>query len=281
MATDVPLDATEFIAFDLETTGLYAARHKIVEIGAVRFRADGEVLDSFVQLVHPGEPIPPEVQSIHGITDTMVADASTIDEVLPQFFEFLGTENRILLAHNASFDAEFVAAATERLGLAAPPHTIIDSCRLARRRMRLYNYKLETIGRHLHLIDRESHRALDDAMLLKDVFRHLVHAPPPLESTAQLAQLASPMTFQQFAPRGTPIPSRLRGLDAVTERHEPIEIVYGGGSQPGARRVVTPRALVFARGRHYLVAYCHRDEIEKTFRIDRIRSFRLATRDNA
>ena len=98
------LQAYEFVALDLETTGLGPKWHGIVEIGAVRFRLDGTVLGEFSQLVNPQRFIPRQVIRIHGITNEMVADQPTIDEVLPEFVEFLGSpENTICMAHNARF----------------------------------------------------------------------------------------------------------------------------------------------------------------------------------
>ena len=80
----------EYVAFDLETTGLVAQRDRVVEIGAVRFRRSGQVTDQFVQLVNPGRPMSPAAQAIHGISDVDLADAPPAWEVLPHFLAFLG-----------------------------------------------------------------------------------------------------------------------------------------------------------------------------------------------
>ena len=86
MLTDnTPLADVEFVAFDLETTGLFAAADRIVEIGALRFRLDGTELDSFEQLVDPECEISAEVTQVHGITNKMVRGKPTISEVLPRF----------------------------------------------------------------------------------------------------------------------------------------------------------------------------------------------------
>ncbi len=275
------LDSADFIAFDLETTGLHAVRHRIVEIGAVRFRADGSVVDTFTQLVQPGEPIPADVQDIHGISDDMVADAPTIDAVLPEFFRFLGPRNRILLAHNASFDTGFLAAAVQQTGLSAPDHSIIDTCRLARQRMRLDSYRLESIGRHLNLIERSSHRALNDAVLLKDVFCHLIRTAPPLTTFSQLTAAAPPISVKSFSADPPPLPEHLRCLHQAIARGIPVAIVYSGGSRPGRLRHVTPRSLVSNQGHCYLLAECHQDHVEKTYRIDRIRSVQICEQTDA
>src|SRR5438874_1510669 len=99
----------EWIAFDLETTGLVAEIDRVVEIGAVRFDASGHELGRFERLVDPERPMSPAAQAIHGISDADLAGAPTAREVLPEFLDFLGDPAMTaLLAHNAAFDARFL-----------------------------------------------------------------------------------------------------------------------------------------------------------------------------
>ena len=72
-------------------------------------------------------------KQVHGITDRMVCGKPTIEHVLPQFVEFLGNSDTILLAHNAPFDLGFLAMAHTRLGIAYPPHYVFDTLEMARR----------------------------------------------------------------------------------------------------------------------------------------------------
>ncbi len=71
------------MAFDLETTGLVARTDRVVEIGAIRFDRSGNVIDRFEQLVHPGRPMSPAAQAVHGITDADLAGAPPARDVLP------------------------------------------------------------------------------------------------------------------------------------------------------------------------------------------------------
>jgi DNA polymerase-3 subunit epsilon len=73
-----PTDIT-FVAFDTETTGLHPMAHRLVEVGAMRFRLDGHETATFQQLIDLEIPIPPDVQQVHGITDQMVRGKPTID----------------------------------------------------------------------------------------------------------------------------------------------------------------------------------------------------------
>src|SRR4051794_32547218 len=87
---DGPGQATEWIAFDLETTGLVARIDRVVEIGAVRFDASGRELARFERLVDPERPMSPAAQAIHGISDAHLAGASPARAVLPEFLDFVG-----------------------------------------------------------------------------------------------------------------------------------------------------------------------------------------------
>jgi DNA polymerase III epsilon subunit family exonuclease len=114
-----------FLALDTETTGLFPIMHRLVEIGAVRFRLDGRDLASFQSLINPQTPITQNVQQVHGITDAMVRGKPTFEHVLPRFIEFLGESDTILLAHNALFDLGFLAMALTRLGIACPLYYLL------------------------------------------------------------------------------------------------------------------------------------------------------------
>ncbi|WP_193789777.1 exonuclease domain-containing protein, partial [Nocardiopsis lucentensis] len=111
-----PLAATTFVVVDLETTGTSAKRSRITEIGAVRTRG-GKVLDEFSTLVDPGTLIPANITLLTGITQSMVATAPSLEEVLPDLLALLTAEpDTAFVAHNAAFDTGFLRAACERLG---------------------------------------------------------------------------------------------------------------------------------------------------------------------
>ena len=151
----------EFVAFDLETTGLKPSQEEITEIGAAIFRGD-EVVAKFNLLVNPGKPIPYKITELTGITDEMVRDQPTIAEALPKFLEFCG--DRPLCAHNADFDISFIQAACRRLGIDYDP-TYVDSLIMAQNMLpELGKYKLDVVANALELPDFNHHRAVDDAM---------------------------------------------------------------------------------------------------------------------
>ena len=94
----------EFVALDIETTGLTLVVDRIIEIGAVKFQ-NGAVIGIFQELIDPEMPISPGAFAVNGITDDMVKGRPTIDKVLPRFIDFLGQD--IPIAHNAPFDVGF------------------------------------------------------------------------------------------------------------------------------------------------------------------------------
>ncbi|MGN1306981.1 MAG: exonuclease domain-containing protein, partial [Faecousia sp.] len=157
---NMPLDG-EFVAFDLETTGLSAEKEVITEIGAVILR-DGEVVDTFQTFVDPKRPLEQKIVELTGITDAMLRGAPDISEALPDFLRFCG--DRPLVAHNADFDVGFLTAACERLDIPFDP-TYIDTLVLSQNLMpHLSKHKLNIVADALSLPDFNHHRASDDAL---------------------------------------------------------------------------------------------------------------------
>lgn len=92
---------------DIETTGGYAAAHGITEI-AIRHFDGQQVTDQFESLVNPLQPIPRYIQAMTGITDAMVANAPTFEEIAAEVYAFL--KDRVFIAHNVNFDYSFLKA---------------------------------------------------------------------------------------------------------------------------------------------------------------------------
>jgi DNA polymerase-3 subunit epsilon len=191
----------DFIAFDLETTGIQPKNDAVVEIGAVRFRA-AEPVETFSTLINPGRPIPPEASAVNGITDDMVADQPGIETVLSDLADFCG--DLPLVAHNAPFDFKFLLAAVEKHRARAPKGIVLDSCALSRIIFPgMFNYKLGTLVRHFGFPAGTFHRAEEDSVYCGLLFARIVEA---LEKAGQAAGVPAlldlakqpPMKFPQY-----------------------------------------------------------------------------------
>ena len=90
----------EFIALDLETTGLSAAADRIVEIAAVRFRENGEAVGLFQSLVNPQRPVSPGAYAVHGLSDQELAQAPPACEILPRIPGVSGRSRTICLGRS-------------------------------------------------------------------------------------------------------------------------------------------------------------------------------------
>lgn len=156
-----------YVVFDIETTGFNSVNDRIIEIGAVRV-VEGEIKETFSEFVNPERPIPYKITQLTTITDDMVKDAGTIEEILPQFLKFCA--GSVLVAHNAGFDTGFIRENAKRLNLPYD-HTVVDTLGLARCLMgHLGKFTLDNICKHLNIILETHHRAVDDATATGKIF---------------------------------------------------------------------------------------------------------------
>ncbi len=168
-AGDQKIDG-EFVAFDIETTGLSALNDEIIEFGAVIFR-DGEAAETFSTFVDPGRPIPPKIIQLTGINDDMVRGAPKIEQALEKFLEFAG--DLPIVAHNADFDIGFLKETCRRQGIERK-FVSIDTLALSRALLPgLKKFKLDIVANHLSLAEFNHHRATDDALTCGNIYLRL------------------------------------------------------------------------------------------------------------
>ena len=172
----------EFIAFDIETTGLDKREDKIIEIGAVRMKG-GQVLDQFATFAYPGHMLGPKTVSLTGITDEMLRGAPNPDDAVRAFLDWAG--DRPLVAHNAEFDVGFLKHTCQRLSIPFAP-LWMDTLILAQYLCPdLPNHRLDTVAGHLCLPAFQHHRAFDDAATCGLIFEGLM--PQLTQAGAQRA----------------------------------------------------------------------------------------------
>ena len=161
----------EYVAFDLETTGLSSKKDKIIEIGAVILK-NGREVDRFQTFVDPERHLEPKIAELTGITEDMLKGAPKIEEVLPKFLEFCG--DRVLVAHNSDFDTGFIRAECLRQGYEFTA-TALDTLILSQNLMpQLNKFKLDIVSNALSLPDFNHHRAADDAMTCGLIFHRFI-----------------------------------------------------------------------------------------------------------
>lgn len=168
------LSQLTYTAFDTETTGLQpSAGDEIIQIGAVRI-VNGRLLrtDAFDQLINPQRPLAPESAAIHGITEAMLRDQPTIEQVLPAFHEFC--EDTVLVAHNAAFDMRFLQLKEEATGVRFR-QPVLDTLLLsAVIHPNQESHKLEAIAERLGVNIIGRHTALGDAIVTGEVFLKMI-----------------------------------------------------------------------------------------------------------
>lgn len=153
----------DYTVVDIETTGFDPMFDAIIEVAGIKYRGKKEV-GRFQSLVKPDyNEIPDYITELTGITNEMVADASSINEVLPRFLEFIGED--VVVGHNAHFDVNFIYDYSGYLELKPFSNDFVDTLRLSRRLYpELKSHKLSALAEHLGVEPDGEHRAFEDCV---------------------------------------------------------------------------------------------------------------------
>jgi Rad3-related DNA helicase/DNA polymerase III epsilon subunit-like protein len=220
--------AADFVAFDLETTGLSPRSDRIIEVAAVRFGRDLRVVDRLDVIVDPGVPVPLAVQRLTGLSDADVRGAPSAVEATAQLADFC--DGARLVAHGAAFDLAFCAALAPG---AFAGRTVLDTLELARILLPLAaSHSLPLLSPALGIEHLRPHRADSDAEATRLLLTHLVEVAESLPEglLATMRELVAPV-------RG-PLRDFL------------VEVVEGGGAAGRSWRVGSGRS----RGRAVVAA---------------------------
>jgi DNA polymerase III epsilon subunit family exonuclease len=156
-----------FIALDLETTGLDAEKDEIINIALVHFE-NGSIAGSIDFLVKPQKEVPVFVHYLTGIAQNEINEAKSFKEIAPQILEFINGSP--LVAHNASFDSKIFMLALSRNGLKNKEFVFWDSLAIAQAAWTFESHKLMNLIKQLNIEVSASHRALPDAEACGKVF---------------------------------------------------------------------------------------------------------------
>ncbi len=230
-STQLPLDEVEFVVLDTETTGLRPGPNRVIEIAGIRLR-NGEAINSFQSLVNPNRRLPPFIVQFTGITQTMVNEAPTAEQVMPDFLQFI--EGACLVGHNVGFDIGFLAYEAQLLGQTFPIDGF-DTIMLARRFLpALRRFKLDTVAAHLKIPASNRHRALGDAKVTAAIFVKLL----------ELARQESILTLGHLHHR-LELPVAWSGDITDTSLSKQVEYLRVDGKRSSSVAVARPNGGLF------------------------------------
>ena len=157
---------SDYIVIDVETTGFSPEFDSIIQFSAIKI-SGGMITDSLSSYIHIDYPIPSMVSELTGITDAILKDAPTFSELETKIRNFIG--DSIIVGHNISFDMRMLNSE-----LTSPlENSTLDTVALARERIRLDSYKLESLCNALDVTAEKFHDALSDCKATFECFERL------------------------------------------------------------------------------------------------------------
>lgn len=163
---------------DIETTGGRSKSDRITEIAVFIYNGE-KVTDEYTTLINPEQTIPYFITGLTGITNEMVADAPCFYEVARKIVEI--TDNCIFVAHNASFDYNFVKEEFKRLGYTYK-RQVLDTVKLSRKLIPgLRSYSLGKLCNEVGIQIKNRHRAAGDALATVHLFELLLSLDNDME----------------------------------------------------------------------------------------------------
>jgi len=188
----------EFVAIDVETTGLKPRQQRVIEIALIRYKA-GEEVERFESYLNPDRSIPAYISNLTSITNAHVEDAPRFAEVADRVLEFIG--DGLLVGHNIPFDISFINAELGRADRALLINERIDTMGMAMRLLKdLRKPSLDRVAAQVGLRPRKIHRAGGDAALTAEVALRLV-AEAVQQGITSIDQLKSASRLTDRRPR--------------------------------------------------------------------------------
>ncbi|MDD3106903.1 MAG: PolC-type DNA polymerase III, partial [Bacilli bacterium] len=170
---NIDLNNATYVIYDVETTGFSSNYNEIIEIGAVKVK-NFQIIDEYSTFVKPKRAINSMITDLTGITNDDVRNASSIEEVIPSFFQFI--QDSILVAHNATFDNSHLYKNLKNVGLYIKEFPTIDTMQLARIKYagKLKSFNLKALARFFDVELLQHHRAVNDAKATAHIFMKML-----------------------------------------------------------------------------------------------------------
>ncbi|MBC8146034.1 MAG: DEDD exonuclease domain-containing protein, partial [bacterium] len=229
--------STRFIVTDLETTGLSPARNRITEVACV-YLEHGKIVSEMQTLVNPEQFIPQEIQRMTGITNARVLSAPKGAEIFPLVRTWVN-DGSVFVAHNATFDFNFLQAAFDRHGLGPLGQPKLCTARLARRLLPARgSWGLGHLAGYFGVKVRNRHTALGDARITATVLARLIEIAVEEQECTTVAELLR-LQYRTVA--------RERALPEAVLALEPI--IAGLPATPGVYRMLDRRGMLLYVGK--------------------------------
>jgi DNA polymerase III epsilon subunit family exonuclease len=263
--------AVPLVILDTETTGLHPwLGHRVVEIGAIRLE-NGEVVDTFNQMLDPGRHMDPAATAVNGIHDSDLIGNPFFSDVMEPLLAFL--DGALIVAHNAGFDADylgmelFIDSYTSGKPSLKLENPWLCTLQLARKNFHFGQNNLGHIAHQLGVRMGRAHRALNDVYTTLEVLKRMINRlqKQKLHTVGDLLLAQGGPIYVTTPELPFLSPTIQQGLDT----QQPLRIVYRGQKRE-SQRVVTPLYPTNNLGTSYLIAHCHLSDEQRTFRIDRI-----------
>lgn len=192
------IEKQKFVCLDCETTGLDAQQDRVIEVAAICFDYQ-QVYWEIESLIDPECPIPESSIAIHHITPDMIQGKPTIGKFLPELLKLIS--DHIIVGHGVGFDIEILAVAAERHGVACQlkQNRYLDTLRMARLYGESPINSLEQLRKHFNIPLEGAHRAMNDVVVNREVFKHLAKR---YKTTEQLFEALSRPILLKTMPLG-------------------------------------------------------------------------------
>lgn len=166
---DVDMKSLTYVVFDIESTGLSVIHDEIIEIAAVKVK-HGQIVETYQQFIDPKRPLSEFTRELTGITDEMVQGQLDIQSALTAFFAF--STGAMMVAHNATFDIDFIEAKAAIYKMNLPYLGFIDTLMLSRLHYEeeLKSFNLKAVAKHFKIKQEAHHRAEDDARVTAEIW---------------------------------------------------------------------------------------------------------------
>lgn len=260
---------TEFVIFDVETTGLSPQMgDRVVEVAALRVKGL-QAVSQFHSLVNPGRDISSSAYLVNGISPQMLLGAPTSAEVFPDLLEYLS--GAVIVGHNIKFDLDFLNAEAARLGMVLSDE-IQSLCTVAMSKAflpELGRHALSVVAYHLGIETPQEHRALSDVYMTYDVLKKLF----AIADRKDIGDLQTLVTLfgHETQKKKERLQQTMLAIEQAIRSNQMLQISYFSSEQSAMTfRKVTPTKIVKRRGSWNLQGFCHLRASDRIFRIDKI-----------